>query len=112
MEKDLKDKPIDPIIYYGPAGCPKCGGVLCCADMEINSMLLDHEGNPREIETTNSCRAICINCVNQTKMMYHNGKYSVYSRFQELINEYEDKLENKKRVEELNRNAKKNPFLD
>ncbi len=75
---DNKEILIEPIIYHGHGGCPKCCGPLSVLDSELNMMDLNQDGTPISIETSVKCRAICKHCGHTLDMIRWEGGYVPY----------------------------------
>lgn len=106
-----KDTLLEPMIFHGPGGCPRCSGPLCVADSEITLMELNPDGVPISEETNIRCKAVCMHCGNTIQMARWGGQYIPYGRSALIIKNGELKAEAEERVRKINEKAKgKNPF--
>lgn len=102
---------IEPMIIHGPGCCPKCGGTLFVADSELTLMELNKEGIPITEETTVRCKAACVDCGYEQRMIRWDGGYIPFSRSSLIMKIMQRKDERRARINELNSKAKTaNPF--
>lgn len=107
----IKEPLIEPMIYHGPGGCPKCSGPITVADSELTIMDLNQDGDPISSETTIRCMGCCMHCGNKIPMMRFKGSYIPYSESSKIIRTMEFKDEMAQRIAEVNKNSNgKNPF--
>ena len=85
---------IEPIIYHGPGGCPKCSGPITVADSELTLMELNQDGDPISSETTVRCMGCCMHCGTKIPMMRFKGSYIPYNETSRIIRTMEFKDEN------------------
>lgn len=103
---------IEPMIFHGPGGCPKCGGPLVVADSEITLMELDTNGIPISDETSVRCEAACLHCGERVKMVRWKMGYIPYTRSSLILKKMQMLDEIKKRVDNENKDRfnGKNPL--
>ena len=58
--------------------CPLCGGVVRVIESEINELILNSEGHPREVNgLTYTCTGYCCSCVEPLYIDPTGGNYEV-----------------------------------
>lgn len=106
-----KEIGIEPMIFHGPGGCPKCGDLLTVVDNEMTVMNLDRDGNPTSEETIFKAKGFCPNCGYTLEMERWGGKYLPYGRSAHILRLEAIREKIKQRRLDLDAESKgKNPF--
>lgn len=108
-----KEPLIEPIIYHGYGGCPKCGGIMGLVDSEMTFMELNKDGIPTTCEeTVITCKAKCMDCGFEQNMIRWEDGYIPDNKTLLKYKKYEVKQRIKDRYKRLNESNKdKNPFF-